>query len=249
MYVVAEGEIAIRKGDQTLAVLPEGQMLGEMALFEQEHRSADAVAASAARVFRIQYAEMRTFLLEKPECGARFLFGTSRELSHRLRRTSEYLTTVFETGRIVGAGLGLTAMAAKLLERLLADVAGATSATLLLYNPFGETWEIEGRAGREGLTAEAAAALVAAHAGRDIFQTTQAGPLLGVSLRDLEGEVFGYLLLEKAEGGPFTPQEEVVVAAVGQQTGLGILGARARQEEEDRRRLERGRIQGWQGGR
>ena len=60
----------------------------------------------------------------------------------------------------------------------------------------------------------------------------------------VHGKVLGYIVLEKqGDGSPFSAQQEIVVAAVGQQTGLGILRAVDRQDEEARQRLERNRMQ------
>lgn len=245
IYFVDEGRLAVRKGDKTLAVLESGQMLGEMSLIEPEPRSADAVALTAATVQGIPHPEMRAFLLEHPECGARLLLALSRELSRRLRRTSDYLATVYETGRIVASSHGLSEMVDGVLARLRHDVTEATGASLLLFNPFGETYEVVGRSGPEGLAPESVLALVRGRGGREPFQVVADVAVLGVALTNERGEVLGYLILEKAGHVAFAPQQEVVVAAVAQQTGLGILQAWARRDEEDRRRLERGRTMGY----
>lgn len=242
-YFVDSGEVEIRKAGKTLAVLRDGEMFGEMALFEREERSAAAIATRATSVCVIRNDDFLAFLFEHPEAGSRFLFETVQELSRRLRRTSEYLTTVFETGRIVGGGLGLREMAEGVLHRLLDDIREARGATIALHNAIVESYEITSQLGEATLDLDRVVSLVNRHRGEDVFQETQPAAVLGVALKDDGGKVLGYILLEKAAGGsPFSAQQEIVVSAVGQQTGLGILRAYDRQEEEARRRLERGRM-------
>ncbi|MGD9236706.1 MAG: cyclic nucleotide-binding domain-containing protein, partial [Desulfobacterales bacterium] len=44
MYVVEKGQVEIRKKDKTLSFFTKGSIFGEMALFENAQRSADAIA-------------------------------------------------------------------------------------------------------------------------------------------------------------------------------------------------------------
>ena len=47
-------------------------------------------------------------------------------------------------------------------------------------------------------------------------------------------------MLEKIpDSAPFNTQDEIIVSAVGNQVGLGIIKAYHKQEEEARRRLQR----------
>ena len=246
-YIVDTGEVEIRKESKTLTVLRDGQMFGEMALFEREKRSAAAIATRATSVYAIRNDDFRTFLLEHPEPGARFLFESVQEMSRRLRSTSEYLTTVFETGRIVGGGLGLQEMTERILRRLLDDVKEAAGGTIVLYNSFVESYEIASQLDRATLDVDRIVSLVNRHSGENVFQETEPAVVLGVALKDDAGKVLGYILLEKqGDGSPFSAQQEIVVAAVGQQTGLGLLHAYDRQDEAARQRLERNRMQ-WGG--
>lgn len=243
-YVVDAGEVEIRKGGKTLAVLRDGQMLGEMALFEREKRSAAAVATRPTSVYEIRNDDFLSFLFEHPEPGARFLLESVQEMSRRLRSTSAYLTTVFETGRIVGSGLGLREMTERMLRRLLDDVRDASGGTIALYNAIVESHEITCQLDRATLDLDGIVDLVRRHRGEKVFQETEPAVVLGVALTDDAGETLGYILLEKQRGSPpFSAQQEIVVAAVGQQTGLGIRRAYDRQDEEARRRLEQGRMQ------
>lgn len=255
-YIVDAGEVTIRKKERTLAVLRDGQMFGEMALFEKETRSASAVATRETSLYAIGNEDFLAFLLEHPGSGTRFLFETVQEMSCRLRQTSEYLTTVFETGRIVGGGLDLQEMAERILRRLLDDVGDAAGGTIALYNAIVESYEITSRLGQATLDLDRVVSLANRHSGESVFQETEPAALLGVALTEDGGTagqkdpkapketVLGYILLEKQHGdaSPFSAQEEIVVAAVGQQTGLGILHAYDRQDEEARERLERNRM-------
>jgi len=243
VYIIDRGEVSIVKRDRVLAVLPEGQMFGEMALFEREKRSAGAVATRPTTLYGIKNGEFLAFLFEHPQAGARFLFETVLEMSRRLRTTSEYLTTVFETGKIVGTALPPGEMTEKIIHRLLADVKDASGGMIILYNPFAESFEVACEVQTRLLNLEKAMALVKRNAGKDIFQEVEEGSVLGAALKDERGKVLGCILLEKAgDRSPFAAQQEIVVAAVGQQTGLGILQAYSRQEEEARQRLERSRM-------
>ena len=115
---------------------------------------------------------------------------------------------------------------------------------MALHNAIVESYEITSQLGKATLDLDRVVSLLNRHRGESVFQEKQPTAVLGVVLKDDGGEVLGYILLEKPEGGsPFSAQHEIVVAAVGQQTGLGILRAYDRQEEEARRRLERGRMQ------
>ena len=65
--------------------------------------------------------------------------------------------------------------------------------------------------------------------------------LLGVPLKDRD-RTLGYFCVEKAAGEKFSTEEEVIVAAVANQVGLGIVNALHRQEERNRQRLEQARM-------
>ena len=64
---------------------------------------------------------------------------------------------------------------------------------------------------------------------------------LGVPLKDGD-RALGYFCVEKAAGEKFSTEEEVIVAAVANQVGLGIVNALHRQEERNRQRLEQARM-------
>ena len=93
MYVIQQGqvEVLLKKGDADVcvAVLGEGDFFGEMALFDQEVRSATVRARGEARILTL---EKRTFLRrihEDPSLAFRML----EKMSRRVRKLNDSLNT------------------------------------------------------------------------------------------------------------------------------------------------------------
>ncbi len=247
IFVVEHGEIEIRKGERVLARLCAGQTVGEMAVLEEQRRSADAVTTGSARVYRFDRVAFVEFLVSHPECGAPFFLETGREMSRRLRNTSDYLMTVFEVGRIVASGYPVPELAARIVKQLLKDMGEATCGHVLLRHPLADDIEVVGRAGATDLDDDSLLALATKHTDEPGFHDLLEGrAVLGAILRDARREVAGALLLEKSgDETPFTIEQEIVLEAVALQTEQGILAAWTREEDAARERLERHRQQGY----
>ncbi len=70
----------------------------------------------------------------------------------------------------------------------------------------------------------------------------QGRTLLGLPFVE-EGHVLGYIFIAREDTvGPFTSEEEIIVSAVADQVGMGILNALHRDEEDARKRLEWNRM-------
>jgi CRP-like cAMP-binding protein len=92
LFVVADGRIAIatRSSDgreSMVAVLEAGALFGELGLFDDEPRSADARALTDSEVVALAYEDVRTVLQARPQ----ILWVIVRLLSRRLRATDEAL--------------------------------------------------------------------------------------------------------------------------------------------------------------
>lgn len=92
LFVVALGRIAIatRSSDgreSMVAVLEPGGLFGELGLFDDEPRSADARALTDSEVIALRYDDARAVLQARPE----ILWIIVRLLAHRLRATDEAL--------------------------------------------------------------------------------------------------------------------------------------------------------------
>lgn len=92
LFVVVEGKIAIatRSSDgreSLVAVLESGGLFGELGLFDEGPRSADARALSPATVVSLGFEHVRAVLRAQPE----LLWVVVRILAQRLRATDEAL--------------------------------------------------------------------------------------------------------------------------------------------------------------
>ena len=242
MYIIEKGHVEIRKKDKTLSLFTRGSVFGEMALFEDAKRSADAIARTDLALYRLDNQDFRKFLFDHPESGVRFLYSSISEMSRRLRLTSEYLTTVFETGRIVGGNYSLYEMTQKILDRLLSDINGATGGLIIIFNPFTELYDVACQANLTDLDSDMALNIIDRHSDQSLIHQLDQFMVLSVAIRDAEN-VLGYIMLEKSSDlGHFSTQDEIIVSAVGNQVGLGIIKAYQKQEEEARARLQRNKM-------
>jgi len=89
MYILAEGELAVMKGDIQVASISEpGAVVGEIAALLGLGHTATVKAVGPARVYKIEAAE--SFLKHHPDV----LFTVARLLARRLVDATTYLTDV-----------------------------------------------------------------------------------------------------------------------------------------------------------
>lgn len=103
MFQILDGEAGIYrnygKEDQTeLAVLGKGAILGEMAVIEEEKRTATVVAKTALSVNTVANSQLRHFLASHPEDALKIL----RNISSKLRGTTkQYVETLASIAEFV----------------------------------------------------------------------------------------------------------------------------------------------------
>ena len=89
MYIIWSGRVAVVKGDfkapTVLGYRGVGEIIGEMALLEDQPRSASVVALESSRILRIKREDFEQWLSENPKLGLSIL-GT---LSARLRAADD----------------------------------------------------------------------------------------------------------------------------------------------------------------
>ena len=97
LYIVADGEVVISRripgrGEILLATLPRGGVFGEMALVDDQLRSADARAGlGGCTVLVLSQRDLDEVLHRPSEAAAQFLDLVCRVLCHRLRAMIEQL--------------------------------------------------------------------------------------------------------------------------------------------------------------
>lgn len=85
MFLVLEGNVYITLQGAEIDRLAAGDLFGEMALVEEQPRSARAIAGSESRLLRIDQATFRSLVTESPE----FVLHVMSLMSSRLRRFVE----------------------------------------------------------------------------------------------------------------------------------------------------------------
>lgn len=166
LYVIDEGRIAIatQSGDgreTVLAVLEDGALFGELPLFDDAPRSADARSLTDSKVVELEYEPVRVVLRERPE----LLWVIVRLVVERLRATDEALAdAVFldvparTAKRLLDLAGGDDRFTLPLTQEELAAIVGASrervNKAISLFVRLG--WlEIEGRSSYRILDREA----------------------------------------------------------------------------------------------
>ncbi|MCE5272856.1 cyclic nucleotide-binding domain-containing protein [bacterium] len=89
-YVILEGRVEIRKekSGRLLATLGQGKVFGEMAVLENQLRSAAAISATSIRLIAI---EGRRLMEDYPHLTVKLLRNLARELSDKLREANQVI--------------------------------------------------------------------------------------------------------------------------------------------------------------
>ena len=91
MYVIINGAVEIYDPEtkNTYADLVSGDFFGELALLDDEPRSASALAKQESRLIGFFRTDLLTLIERSPELGNRVLLNLSRVLGERLRKTNQ----------------------------------------------------------------------------------------------------------------------------------------------------------------
>ena len=84
MYLIAEGDVQVLKGETLLAEFGPQNFFGEMALFEGVNRSATVRTNTGVRLLRLERTDLLALIEELPAIA----IGICQSLSHRLRDLS-----------------------------------------------------------------------------------------------------------------------------------------------------------------
>ena len=95
MYVILDGGVLITDSDSEtiFAKLESGDFFGELALLDEEPRSASAISTMPSRLIGFFRTDLLTLMKRSPELGNKILLNLSRVLGERLRRTNQELAS------------------------------------------------------------------------------------------------------------------------------------------------------------
>lgn len=103
LYLIRDGEVEIKRKfsdtlELTLASLSKGDFFGELALIDNEKRSATAIAKTNCRISVLFKPDLDEFIEKYPRRGIKILQGISLILAERLRNINEdYLSLLIKS--------------------------------------------------------------------------------------------------------------------------------------------------------
>jgi len=101
MYIIVKGSVEIQeedeKGDKkTLAKLTDGSFFGDMALLDEDPRSASVIALVDSDIMGFFRPDFLDLIYRKPKLGIKVLLALARVIGERLRHSNELLTNIKE---------------------------------------------------------------------------------------------------------------------------------------------------------
>jgi CRP-like cAMP-binding protein len=89
MYIITEGKVEVIKGGQAITRIGSPEIIGEMALFLDEKRSASVIAVALTKVIQMTLGHFEEWLSGHP--AARVALRIIKTLANRVRETTEKL--------------------------------------------------------------------------------------------------------------------------------------------------------------
>ena len=104
LYVICSGAIRVSRtmpgmGEEAFAILRPGSLFGEMSVFDDSPRSADAICHEASELFVIEKEDFKRLLTHNRLMAAKVLWKLVRLLSQRLRETNDKMAFLSVCGR------------------------------------------------------------------------------------------------------------------------------------------------------
>jgi len=117
-FVIVEGSVLVRKGGRSVAVLGPGAILGEMALFNRDLRTSEAVCAEPCTLLSIPTAEFTRRVLQQDPGAVKVMGTLGRLMVERLQARD---TELMRQAATEDPGTGQVEEFAALRKALLAD--------------------------------------------------------------------------------------------------------------------------------
>lgn len=102
LYLVASGQVRVRDGERVIDELAPGDVFGEMALLDEELRSASVSASAPTLLYRLEQASFYRLLEERPEVSREIIKVLSRRLRTKMAHMAEdhrYIAQLYQASR------------------------------------------------------------------------------------------------------------------------------------------------------
>ena len=264
LYVILAGSAVIQKvidaetqSFKDLAVVEEGDLLGDMSLFDNKPRSATVRAKTDLRVLRIFRGEFDEFLRRDASTASVVLGGLVALMSSRLRESGLHVVTLYEIGNLIATAESPTLLAHGVLERLSSTIGHVSAAAFCTWQTYQDESEI---VASHGITSDGEQGLAVQRDG-PVYKYLKANPAPFV-MPDLEEEhplrlafrmesgdsllvaplfnlddILGFIIL-LGRKEPFTSFHKVLVSAAATQVGSALKNLMHAKEAEARSRLD-----------
>lgn len=149
LYILRSGEVEVRKvinreSDKykTLAILEEGDIFGEMAVFGGEFRSADVIAREDSILWRMDYSDFFNVIEADAVSGVKLLHVIITILIARIKSLNMELATLYEIGRVVPEIDDLQRLIGVVFEQVMKDIEPAKMGFIAIWNKFNDEFDI-----------------------------------------------------------------------------------------------------------
>ena len=102
LYIVAAGRVVVHDEERLLEELGAGEVFGEMALIDEQPRSASVATLEPCLLFRVDQASFYRLLADRPEVARAVIRVLSRRLRARLRDIADdkrYIAQLYQASR------------------------------------------------------------------------------------------------------------------------------------------------------
>ncbi len=263
MYIILSGEAAIlktvdreKKDYKSLGIVAEGEIFGEMTLFDMMPRSATVKARKNLSLIKISNASFQSFLVEDTKSAAIVLYEFVAILARRLREGAREQVAVYETGKIIASCANVDDLLEKVFSIVLQTVPTADAGIVALYNKYTEELDIKKRKGFSmdevgdgSLSLEEPLLKILMetrqfYEGNPSTQTlinegkfSESKSIIAYPIYSLETFIGFLALFNRKEEQVFTHAQKNLLIGICSQIAPAIENASFRKEDDDRRKL------------
>jgi CRP-like cAMP-binding protein len=99
IYIVAQGQVEVKKGLQlytgptrvSIATIPEKEVFGELAVFDEGQRSAEVIASAGTKLLIIEKSAITQLFEKNTALATKVLIQIIKRISQRLRKSDEVI--------------------------------------------------------------------------------------------------------------------------------------------------------------